>query len=45
VVLGYYLRTDVRLGVARGLGQLLASPRPPDPLAGTQVYFTVGESF
>ncbi|HEY7725789.1 MAG TPA: BamA/TamA family outer membrane protein [Anaeromyxobacteraceae bacterium] len=45
VVLGYYLRTDVRLGVARGLGQLLASPRPPDPLAETQVYFTIGESF
>jgi Tol biopolymer transport system component len=46
VVLGYYLRTDVRLGLARGLGPILApSPRPPDPLRETQVYLTVGESF
>ncbi len=46
VVLGYYLRTDVRLGFARGLGPLLApSPRPPDPLQETQVYLTVGEAF
>ncbi len=49
VVLGYYLRTDVRLGVARGLGPLLAPWRngkpAPDPLAETQVYVTVGPSF
>jgi len=46
VVLGFYLRTDLRLGVARGLGPLLApSPRPPDPLATTQVYLGLGESF
>jgi len=46
VVLGYYLRTDLRLGVARGLGPLLAaSPRPADPLATTQVYLGLGESF
>jgi len=46
VVLAYYLRTDLRLGVARGLGPLLAaSPRPADPLATTQVYLGLGESF
>ena len=48
-VLGYYLRTDLRLGIARGLGQLLApwsGGRPPaDPLAITQVYVTIGPSF
>jgi len=46
VVLGYQLRTDLRLGLARGLGPLLApSPRPSDPLARTEVYFTLGEAF
>jgi len=46
VVLGYQLLADVRLGVARGLGPLLSpSPKPPDPLAETQVYLTVGQSF
>ena len=46
VVLGYYLRTDVRLGFARGLGPLLArAPRPADPLQETQLYLTVGEAF
>ncbi len=46
VLLGYQLIADVRLGVARGLGPLLSSsPKPPDPLAETQVYLTVGESF
>ncbi|HET7754422.1 MAG TPA: BamA/TamA family outer membrane protein [Anaeromyxobacteraceae bacterium] len=48
VVLGYQLRTDVRIGVAQGLGRLLAPwVRGPgaDPLAETQVYITMGESF
>jgi len=46
VVLGYQLRTDLRLGVARGLGPLLApSPKPADPFARTEVYFTLGEAF
>jgi len=45
VVLGYYLRTDVRIGLARGLGKLLASPRPGDPYALTQFYVAVGPSF
>jgi hypothetical protein len=46
VVLGYHLRTDVRLGLARGLGPLLApSPKPPDPLQETQVYLVIGDSF
>ena len=49
LVLGYYLRTDLRLGVARGLGRLLApwqGGRPPaDPLAETQLYVTLGPSF
>ena len=44
VVVGYYIRTDVRLGIARGLGRLVASDRS-DPLAETQVYLTVGPSF
>jgi hypothetical protein len=50
VVLGYYLRTDVRLGVARPLGALFGRGRaadraagvPPDPVA---VYVTIGPSF
>lgn len=48
VVLGYQLRTDVRLGFAQGLGRVLAPwVRGPgaDPLAETQVYVTLGESF
>ncbi|HET6923800.1 MAG TPA: BamA/TamA family outer membrane protein, partial [Anaeromyxobacteraceae bacterium] len=45
LVLGYHLVLDLRLGVARGLGRLLARPRPPDPWAGTQVYLTLGQSF
>jgi len=46
VVLGYYLRTDLRLGFARGLGPILArAPRPADPLQETQFYLTVGEAF
>jgi len=44
--LGYRLQVDLRLGVARGLGPLLASsPRPSDPLATTQFYAAVGEPF
>jgi hypothetical protein len=48
VVLGYQLRTDVRIGFAQGLGRLLApSARGPgaDPLAETQLYIALGESF
>jgi hypothetical protein len=48
VVLGYQLRTDVRLGLAQGLGRLIAPwVRGPgaDPLAETQLYVTIGESF
>ncbi|HEY6106016.1 MAG TPA: LpqB family beta-propeller domain-containing protein, partial [Anaeromyxobacteraceae bacterium] len=45
LVLGYHLVLDLRLGVARGLGKLLAHPRPPDPWAETQVYLTLGQSF
>ncbi|HET9599275.1 MAG TPA: BamA/TamA family outer membrane protein, partial [Anaeromyxobacteraceae bacterium] len=45
VVLGYAFRTDVRLGVARGLGPLFSSGAPPDPLATTQVYVAIGPSF
>ncbi len=44
-VLGYHLVYDLRLGVARGLGKLLAHPRPPDPWAETLLYFTIGQSF
>jgi hypothetical protein len=44
VVLGYALRTDLRLGLARGLGQLLRSGSQ-DPEAITQVYVTLGPSF
>jgi Tol biopolymer transport system component len=44
-VLGYHLVLELRLGVARGLGKLLARPRPPDPWAETVVYFTAGQSF
>ncbi|HEU4385185.1 MAG TPA: BamA/TamA family outer membrane protein [Anaeromyxobacteraceae bacterium] len=45
LVLGYRLVLDLRLGVAQGLGKLLASPRPADPWAETQVYATVAQSF
>jgi hypothetical protein len=48
VVLGYQLRTDVRIGFAQGLGRLLAPwTRGPgaDPLAQTQLYLALGESF
>ena len=45
LVLGYFLVVDLRLGVARGLGKLLAHPRPADPWAETQVYLTLGQSF
>ncbi len=44
VVLGFYLPLEVRLGVARGLGRLLARGIP-DPFAETQVYVTMGEAF
>jgi hypothetical protein len=45
LVLGYFLVVDLRLGVARGLGKLLAHPRPADPWAETQVYLTMAQSF
>ena len=50
VVLGYYLRTDVRLGVARPLGALLGRGRAADldaglDLAGAALYVTIGPSF
>ncbi len=48
MVLGYALRTDLRLGLARGLGQLLrtwSGGRPSDPDAITQLYLTLGPSF
>jgi len=44
VVLGYALRTDLRLGLARGLGPLLRSGAQ-DPDAITQLYVTLGPSF
>ncbi len=49
VVLGYYLRTDVRIGVARRLGTLLEAWRPSDQTSGldpaTVWYVVVGPSF
>jgi Tol biopolymer transport system component len=49
IVLGYYLRTDLRIGIATGLGALLGDGREADRAAGidagTQVYVTVGPSF
>jgi hypothetical protein len=50
VVLGYYLRTDVRIGVARPLGALFGRGRAADRDAGIEVedavfYLTVGPSF
>jgi hypothetical protein len=45
-VLAYWLMTDVRLGVARGLGRLLRGEGPADdPLAIWQWYVTFGPSF
>jgi outer membrane protein assembly factor BamA len=46
--LAYYLRADFRIGVARGLGPLLApwdGGPPDDPEAVTQVYLTLGAPF
>jgi hypothetical protein len=50
VVLGYHLRTDVRLGVARALGALLGRGRAADREIGLPddpavVYLTAGSSF
>jgi hypothetical protein len=49
VVLGYYLRTDVRLGVARPLGALLGDGRAADRALGLDdevaFYVTIGPSF
>ncbi len=50
VVLGYYLRTDVRIGVARPLGALLGRGRAADRAIGLPddpavVYLTAGPSF
>jgi hypothetical protein len=50
VVLGYYLRTDVRIGVARPLGALLGRGRAADrdlgvPIDPAVVYVTIGQSF
>jgi len=50
VVLGYYLRTDVRIGVARPLGALLGDGRAADrangvDLAQAAFYVTIGPSF
>ncbi|HET8539222.1 MAG TPA: BamA/TamA family outer membrane protein [Anaeromyxobacter sp.] len=48
-VLGYYLRTDLRVGVAKPLGALLGGGRAADRAAGidagTTFYVTVGPSF
>jgi hypothetical protein len=46
--LGYYLLTEVRVGIAQGLGPLLGSWEngwPADPDAITQVYVTLGSGF
>jgi hypothetical protein len=50
VVLGYYLRTDLRIGVARPLGALLGDGRAADAAIGLHdpelvFYFTLGQSF
>jgi hypothetical protein len=50
VVLGYYLRTDVRIGVARPLGALLGDGRAADRAAGLDpaealLFVAVGPSF
>ncbi len=45
-VIGYWLVTDLRLGVARGLGRPFRGESPSqDPLAEWQVYATYGPSF
>jgi hypothetical protein len=50
VVLGYYLRTDVRIGVARPLGAVLGHGRAADRAAGLDradalVFVAIGPSF
>jgi hypothetical protein len=50
LVLGYYIRTDLRLGVARPLGALLGEGRRADRAAGIDLadlawYVTIGPSF
>jgi hypothetical protein len=50
VVLGYFLRTDIRIGVARPLGAALGAGRAADTAIGLDVpevtwYLTVGPSF
>ncbi len=50
VVLGYYIRTDVRIGVARPLGALAGRGRAADreaglDLEGAAFYVTVGPAF
>lgn len=45
IVLGFYVPLDLRVGVGRGLGPLLAPGSPADPYAGTQVYVTLGQAF
>jgi hypothetical protein len=50
LVLGYYLRTDLRIGVARQLGALLGRGRAADRDAGVRladaaVFVTLGPSF
>jgi outer membrane protein assembly factor BamA len=49
LVLGYYVQTQLRIGVAVPLGALLGSGRDADRAAGidaaTQVYVTLGPSF
>ncbi|HEX9308592.1 MAG TPA: hypothetical protein VF894_13950, partial [Anaeromyxobacter sp.] len=50
VVLGYYLRTDVRIGVARPLGAVFGRGRAADrargvDLADVAFYATIGPSF
>ena len=50
VVLGYYIRTDLRLGVARPLGALFGRGRAADAATGLALeqvawYLTIGQSF
>jgi hypothetical protein len=45
-VIGYWLTTDLRIGLARGLGRPFAGESPgQDPLAEWQFYVTYGPSF
>lgn len=44
LVLGWQLRADLRLGVARGFGRLMRG-QLGDPLATTQAYLEVGQAF